>query len=427
MKSPKHRMTPQTVFAATSGNVIEWYDFTVYSFLAPIIATQFFPSDNQVVSLLSAFAVLAAGYLARPLGSVIFGFIGDKIGRKPAMMWSITMMGVGSLLISLLPAFAQIGVLAPILLVLIRVIQGISVAGEYATSGVLLVEQAEPKSRGFVGGWIAFAMMLGCVAGSGVPALLGTFLTEIQLESWGWRIPFFIGSLAALYSLVLRRHISETEIAGEETETHRSPIIAAIRGHWKLMLQMVILLIPAAVIYFTIFVYAASYLTDELHFSTAQALNITTLNLILIAVIAVFVGWLSDRIGRMPLFLIGAIGTLVMGWPLWWLMHQDSIYLVFLGQFGFSAFNAIGWGLSITVLVEMAPPRLRCSTVAMGYNLSMALFGGTTPLVATYMVSRTGNDFTPVYYIMAATLISLMVIVRIPKLTGQSKQSSATL
>ncbi len=417
-------MTPRTVFAATSGNVIEWYDFTVYSFLASIFATQFFPSDNHVVSLLSAFAVLAAGYLARPVGSVIFGFVGDKIGRKPAMMWSITIMGIGSLLISVLPTYAQIGVWAPVSLVLIRVIQGISVAGEYATSGVLLVEQAEPKSRGFVGGWIAFAMMLGCVAGSGVPALLGTFLTETQLESWGWRIPFFIGSLAALYSLVLRKHISETDFASEEAEVVGSPIIAAIRDHWKLMLQMVVLLIPAAIIYFTIFVYAASYLTDELRFSTAQSLNITTLNLILIAFITISVGWLSDRVGRRPLFLFGAIGTLVLGWPLWWLMHQESIYLVFLGQLGFSAFNAIGWGLSITVLVEMAPPRLRCSTVAMGYNLSMAIFGGTTPLVATYIVNRTGDDFTPVYYIMTATLVSLFVIIRIPKLTGQSNQSS---
>lgn len=423
MEDTTKRMTPRTVLATASGNVLEWYDFTVYSFLAPILATTFFPSDDRVASLLSAFAVLAAGYLARPLGSVIFGYIGDTIGRKPAMIWSIVLMGLGSLMISILPTHAQIGVWAPTLLVLIRVIQGISVAGEYATSGVLLVEQAPPKSRGFVGGWIAFAMMLGCVAGSGVPALLGTMLTEAQIQAWGWRIPFFIGSLAAVYSMILRADISESALATVNSKVVKSPIISALKNHWKLMLQMVVLLIPTAIIYFTIFVYAASYLTDQMHFTTAQALNITTLNLILIALIAVWVGWLSDRFGRRPLFLIGAIGTLLFAWPLWWLMHQDNIYLVFLGQFGFSTFNAIGWGLSITVLVEMAPQRLRCSTVAMGYNFSMAIFGGTTPIVATYLVSRTGDDFTPVYYMMAATLASLFVIIRIPKLIAQSDQN----
>lgn len=425
METVSKRMTPRSVFATASGNVLEWYDFTVYSFLAPILATAFFPSDDKVASLLAAFAVLAAGYLARPVGSMIFGYIGDKVGRKPAMMWSIILMGLGSLLISILPSYAQIGVLAPILLVLIRVVQGISVAGEYATSGVLLVEQAEQKSRGFIGGWVAFSMALGSVLGSGVPALIGTVLSETQIQDWGWRIPFFLGGVAALYSFVLRADISESDLAGTHDGGVKSPVMHALKNHWKLMLQMVVLLIPTAIIYFIIFVYAASYLTDQMHFSTAQALNITTINLIMIALIAVLAGWLSDLYGRRFLFLISAIGTLVFAWPLWWLMHQENIYLVFLGQFGLSGLNAIGWGLSITVLVEMAPQRLRCSTVAMGYNFCLAVFGGTTPIVATYLVSRTGDDFTPIYYVIIATLISLIVIVRLPKLINQSDNTQA--
>ena len=300
--------------------------------------------------------------------------------------------------------------------------QGISVAGEYTTSGVLLVEQADRRSRGFVGGWIAFAMMLGCVIGSGIPALLGTFLTDVQIQSWGWRVPFLIGGLVALYSAILRSSITETTLLVSASERLKSPISAALKGHWKLMLQMVALLLPTAILYFVIFVYAASYLTDQMHFTTSQALDITTLNLIAIALLSLWIGRLSDRFGRRPLFLFGAIGTLLLAWPLWWLMHQDNIYLVFLGQFGFSAFNAIGWGLSITVLVEMAPAKLRCSTVSMGYNIAMAAFGGTTPIVATYLVSRTGDDFMPVYYVMAATIVSLFVIVRIPKLIERAAE-----
>lgn len=414
-------MTPRTVLAATSGNVLEWYDFTAYSFLAPILGQVFFPSEDHFASLLAAFAVLAVGYLARPFGSVIFGHIGDRIGRKPALMISVVLMGSGSLLIAVLPTHAQIGVAASILLVAIRVVQGMSVAGEYTTSGVLLVEQSEPRSRGFTGGWIAFAMMLGCVAGSGVPALLGTFLTDDQIHAWGWRIPFFVGSAAALYSAILRTNLTESSLVAADPDPMASPIFAAVKNHWRLMLQMVFLLIPTAVIYFIVFVYAASYLTEAMHFTTRQALDLTTANLVTIALLAPLVGWLSDRFGRRPLCLFGAIGTILFAWPLWWLMHQQDIRLVFLGQLGFSIFNAIGWGLSITVLVEMAPPRLRCSTVAMGYNLSMALFGGTTPIVATYLVSRTGDDFTPVYYVIAATLASLVVILRIPALISRAQ------
>lgn len=419
----QHRKTvpPRTVFAATSGNVLEWYDFTTYSFLAPILGQVFFPSKDSVTSLLSAFAVLAVGYLARPLGSVIFGHVGDRIGRKPAMIISVLLMGAGALGIALLPTPEQIGLTASVLLILIRIVQGIAVAGEYTTSGVLLVEQSSPQTRGFVGGWVAFAMMLGCVAGSGVPAALGFFLSDAQIHQWGWRLPFLLGSLVALFSLLLRTGLSETEFDSTALKDTRSPIRVALTEHRGLILQMIVLMLPSAIIYFVIFVYAASYLTGQMHFTSAQALDITTINLIVIALLSVALGRLSDRVGRRSLLLVGAIGTILFAWPFWWLMHQPNLTLIFLGQLGFSTFNAIGWGLSITVLVEMAPRHLRCSTVSVGYNLSMALFGGTTPMVATYLVSRTGDDFMPAYYVIAASMLSLIVIARLPKTIDASK------
>jgi len=410
------RMTPRAVVAATSGNVLEWYDFTVYGFLAPTLGRIFFPSEDHVASLLSAFAVLAVGYAARPVGSVIYGFVGDRFGRKPALMSSVMLMGIGSILIGVLPTHAEIGVAASISLVAIRVVQGISVAGEYTASGVLIVEEAKDESRGFVGSWIACAMMLGCVLGSGVPALITSVLTDAQISAWGWRIPFFIGGAVALFSAVLRLHLSESTALASERERSKSPIRTAIKDYWPAILQMIALLIPTAIIYFMVFVYAASYLTDQMHFSTAQALDISTINLIAIAVLGLAAGFYSDRFGRRAVLLVGAIGTLVVAWPMWRLMHQDSLALVFLGQLGFAAFNAIGWALSITVLSEMVPTRLRCSAVALSYNICMAAFGGTTPIIATYLVHRTSDDYAPVYYVMAATMVSLLVIVRLPKL-----------
>lgn len=411
-------MTPRAMVATVSGNILEWYDFTVYGFLAPTLGRIFFPSEDHFASLLSAFAVLAVGYAARPVGSVIYGHIGDRFGRKPALLSSVTIMGVGSLLIGFLPTHAQIGVAASVLLVLIRVVQGISVAGEYSASGVLVVEEARQRSRGFVGSWIACAMMLGCVLGSGVPALIASFLTDEQVATWGWRVPFFIGGAVALFSAILRLQLTESVALRREAERNNSPIRTAFREQWATMAQMVVLLVPTAIIYFMIFVYAASYLTEQMHFSTSRALDISTINLVVIAVLGILAGYSSDRVGRRAVLLFGAAGTLVLAWPMWWLMHQDSIVVVFLGQLGFAAFNAIGWAMSVTVLSEMVPAPIRCSTVALSYNLCMAVFGGTTPFVATYLVNRTGDDFAPVYYVMAATVVSLAVIMRLPRLIG---------
>ena len=203
--------------AAASGNVLEWYDFTVYGFLAPILASHFFPTDDKFAALLSAFAVLAVGYAARPIGSVIFGHIGDRIGRKPALMISVLLMGGGSVAIAALPTFDQIGITAAVLLVLIRIVQGISVAGEYTASGVLLIEQAPEHRRGLTGSWIAFAMMWGCVLGSAVPAAFTSFLSPEAMDSWGWRVPFLLGGVVALTSAILRRHLTETPVGPDDT------------------------------------------------------------------------------------------------------------------------------------------------------------------------------------------------------------------
>jgi len=395
--------------------VLEWYDFTIYGFLAPTLGQVFFPSRDPSTSLLSAFAVLAVGYAARPIGSVIFGHIGDRFGRKPALIASVLMMGAGSVLIGMLPTYAQVGLPAAAALVAIRVIQGISVAGEYTAAGVLIVEQAPDESRAFVGSWLAFAMLLGCVLGSAVPALTASLSSEAQMLSWGWRIPFILGGGVALLTGVLRTQLAESPSMEPASSRTRSPVIEALRDHWRRIAQMVVLLIPSAVIYYLIFVYAAAYLVDEMHFSASQALDITTVNLIVIALFALLVGRCADIFGSRVILMSGAVGTLLFGWPLWWLMHQESLALVFLGQLGFSALNAIGWALSITVLTEMAPAGLRCSTVALGYNTCLALFGGTTPMVATYLVGRSGDDYAPVYFVMLATLLSMLVIARLPK------------
>ncbi|MGF1473036.1 MAG: MFS transporter [Rubrobacteraceae bacterium] len=411
----RSNLSPRGISAAISGNVLEWYDFTAYGFLAPIIATVFFPSNDPVASLLSSFAVLAVGYAARPIGSAVFGHVGDHIGRKTAMLWSVLMMGAGSVAIGLLPTHAQIGIIAPLLLVAIRIVQGIAVAGEYTASGILVIEETAPRSRFFVGSWIPFAMMLGCVLGSSVPAGMSSIVSAEAMSAWGWRLPFFFGGVVALFSFVLRTTLSESSAMAGLERTGPSPVIVAITGYWRQIGQMVGLLIPTAIIYFLIFVYAASYLTDQMHFSTADALDISTVNLAVIAFFSLAIGYAADRIGYRTAYLIGAVGTLLFAWPLWYLMHEPNLLLIFVGQLGFAALNAIGWSLSLTTLAGLVPANVRCSAVAAGYNICMALFGGTTPFVATYLVSRTSDDYAPVYYVMAATVVSIIAILRLPR------------
>lgn len=415
MTETKSKLTPKAIMAASSGNVLEWYDFTVYGFLAPTLATLFFPSEDKLASLLSAFAVLAVGYAARPIGSVIFGHIGDRIGRKTALMISVLLMGGGSFAIAALPTYEEIGIAAALLLVAIRVVQGISVAGEYTASGVLLVEQAREGRRAMTGAWVAFAMMWGCVLGSAVPAGFSTVLSTEQMAEWGWRLPFAIGGLVAIFSAILRLSLTETVRAGNPDD-RTSPVLQSLRNHKGLIGQMVLLLIPTAVIYFVIYVYAVSYLGSETGFSSSKALDITTINLIVMALFVPVCGMVADRFGFRPVFLAGAIVTLLAAAPCWWLMHRPDTISVFAGQLGLTLSSTAGWALSVSALTMMAPQHLRCSVVALGYNICMAVFGGTTPIVATYLVNRTGDDFAPVYYIIIATLVSIPVIWRLPKL-----------
>lgn len=416
----QQKLPPRAVFAASSGNVLEWYDFTVYAFLAPIIGKTFFPETDPVASTLSAFAVLAVGYLARPVGSLIFGHIGDRIGRKPALIASVIITGAGSASIGLLPTYAAIGVAAPILLVLIRIAQGIAVAGEYTSSGILMVESVKPGLHHRAGAVITFAMMIGCMIGSGVPAAVGAILTDEQMASWGWRIPFILGVLVAITSLVLRIGMEETAPKGEEAAKD-SPLIVAVKNHWRQMVDMILLLAPTAILYWIIFVYAASYLTSQMHISTATALNFSTINILIVALCIPPIGWLADKVGVRVLFFISAVFTLAGALPFWWMMHQPDTTLIFIGQMMLGIINATGWALSVSTVAMMMPKAVRCSGVSIGYNLSIAVFGGATPFVATYLVSRTGDDYAPAYYLLIAAALSLIAVRRLPRRADEFK------
>ena len=397
------------------GNVLEWYDFAVYGSMAPIIAKLFFPADDAFASLLAAFGVFAIGYAARPLGGILLGHIGDRLGRKPALIISVLMMGGGTALIGVLPTHAEIGTTAALLLILLRVLQGLSVGGEYPGSVVFLAEHAPANQRAFYASWPATASCLGTLMGTALTALVSNYLSPEAFESWGWRLPFLLGALIAVCAAIFRRHMSEPTALTAAKPLEDLPIVAAFRNHWRSILRIIALSLVNAVGFYMLWVYAISYLTDRMHVSTTDALDISTLSCMVMMPALAFSAILSDRIGRKPLLYFVAIGTILAAWPLWWLMHHQSFALILLAQCGFAVLYGAGYAALGGVMVEILPAGVRCSASAIGYNICLGLFGGTTPLVAAYLVERTSDDFAPAYYLMAAGVISLLFTFRLPE------------
>lgn len=399
----------RTIIAGIVGNVMEWYDFAVYGYFAVIIGQHFFPSDDPTTSVIAAFGAFAAGFLMRPFGGLVFGHIGDKYGRKRALTLSVILMAVPTFLIGVLPGHAQIGVAAPVLLVALRMLQGLSVGGEYTTSITFLVERGDQSKRGFMGSWSIFGAVAGILMGSAVGAALAASMPAETLADWGWRLPFLFGLAIGFTGFYIRRHMAE-EPPTEAAEAKTSPVILAFRDEWRAMLQIAGFNVVNAVGFYMIFVYAVTWLHQTAHVSTARALDINTASMVVLLVMIPLMGRLSDRVGRKPMLLTAVTGLLTLIYPLMWLMHHDQTAMILSGQLGFAVLIGLIFGAYPAAMVEMVPRRVRVSAMSIGYNLCLGLIGGTTPMVATYLIARTHVDLAPAFYFMAAALISLLVI-----------------
>ncbi len=408
----------KNVVASMVGNVLEWYDFAIYGFVAPILGRKFFPADDAVASLLAAFGVFAVGCAARPLGGAIFGHIGDKVGRKPALLISVATMGLATFSIGILPDHFQLGATATVLLVVLRIAQGLSVGGEFTGSVVFVGEHAPAARRGYFASWPQFGCDGGFLLGSAVGATTSSVLGQAAMNSWGWRVPFLLGGAIAVVGGVLRRHMTEPPGLAEAERT-KAPVLVALRGHWRAMLRMICLILPGSVGFYTLFVYVASYLSETEHFTTAQALDINTVNLLFMMALTLPFAYLSDRIGRRPMLVLFSSGMFLLSWPFWWLIHQGNFGSVLAGELGFGMLLAMGFAVLPATMIELFPAQVRSSGVSVGYNLCLGLFGGTAPLLAAFLVERTGDSFAPAYYLMAVALVSLGAVVGLRETVGE--------
>jgi len=393
------------VSAGCVGNVLEWYDFAIYGYLAAAIGRQFFPATDPTASLLAAFAVFAVGFLMRPVGGVLIGHIGDRHGRRMALLVSVAGMAVPTVLIGLLPTYASIGLAAPVILIVLRMIQGIAVGGEYVGSMVFLVEAAPAGRRGLFGAFAGVGTVLGILIGSAAATLLTALADPAVVEAWAWRVPFLAGILPAFAGILLRGTVEKEP--PRRADRGRLPIVEALATHPREIVVLAALNAFNAVGFYVSFVYVASWLqlADGIAPDVALGLNTTSM-VILLFVVAGF-GWLSDRIGRVPILVGATLGGIVFAWPLFWLMHLGGAAPAFAGQLGLVVLVG-ACGVLPATMVEAVGARVRVSAIAVACNVSMGIIGGLSPLVATWLIATTGDPLSPAVFVAASAALSFV-------------------
>lgn len=403
----------RAVGAAAIGNCTEWYDFGVYAYVAAYVGHQFFPGPWETVS---AFGVFAISFLFRPLGSLFFGPLGDRIGRQKVLAVTILLMSGSTFVIGLLPTYGAIGIFAPMLLLLCRLIQGFSTGGEYGGAATYIAEFAPDRKRGFWGSWLEFGTLVGFGFGALVPTILILTLDSTSMETWGWRIPFLIAGPLGGVGLYLRSKLEDTPAFKQLENTHqvaKSPLRDLIREWWRQLLILMGIVVLINVANYTILTYMETYLSDTLDVPDGQEHQVLIPLLLTVAFMLVIitpVGALSDRVGRKPLFLSAAICFLVLPVPAFWLIGQGTVLTTILGL-GLLAIGHVQLiGPLAATLPAMFPTKVRYAAFSVGYNISTAAFGGTAPLVNDAVVTNTGNSYFPAFYLMGAALVALVPI-----------------
>ncbi len=412
----------RAIAAAAIGNMTEWYDFGVYAYVAVYVGMAFFPEAAPGAQTLSAFGVFAISFLLRPLGSLFFGPLGDRIGRQKVLAITILLMSGSTFLIGILPSYETIGFLAPILLLLCRMLQGFSTGGEYGGAATYIAEFAPDKKRGFYGSWLEFGTLTGFGFGALVPTILLLNISEASMTEWGWRIPFLIAGPLGVVGLYLRQKLEDTPAFKNLEESHKvekSPLKALIVGHWKRLLILMGIVITINVGNYTILTYMETYLAEELEISQTAALLPLLLVTLMMMLLITPIGALSDRVGRKPLFLSACLCFLVLTYPAFWLISLGTTLTTFCGLALLGICHVQLIGPLAATLPAMFPTGVRYAAFAIGYNVSTSLFGGTAPFINDYLVGVTGNNFFPAYYLMAAAVIGLIPVLLMKETAGQ--------
>lgn len=427
IKSPVPQTTGgriKSIIGGSLGNLVEWYDWYAYTAFSLYFSDAFFPSDNQTVQLLNTAGIFAIGFLMRPIGGWVMGTFADRRGRKTALTFSVLLMSVGSLIIAITPGYKSIGVAAPILLVLARIVQGLSVGGEYGTSATYLSEMATKKHRGFYSSFQYVTLIMGQLMALGVLVLLQrVFLTEQQLHDWGWRIPFGIGAILAVTTMYLRRSLQESASFDKESKKADAlnGTIKALTQHPKAVFTVIGLTIGGTLAFYTFTTYMQKFLVNTSGFSKSAATLISTLTLAVFMVIQPLFGLLSDKIGRKPLLIgFGILGTLCTIPIMTLLSHTKDVWVAFalilcalIIVSGYTSINAV-------VKAELFPANVRALGVGFPYAIAVSLFGGTAEYVALWFKNEHHAQWF-YWYVTVCIALSLILYITMNDTRKHSK------
>lgn len=399
--------------ASFIGNFIEWFDYASYAYLATILATVFFPEISPSSGLLATFAVFALSFVVRPIGGIVWGHYGDKIGRKSALSLSIIIMASATFLIAFLPGYDRIGVWAAVLLLVLRLVQGFSASGEYAGAAAFLVEYAPPRKRGVFASIVPASTAAGLLFGSLLVAGMHEFLTAEQMHSFGWRLPFLLALPLGYIGRYIRVNLedSPTFLALEEREkVARAPISLLLSEHKRALIIAIGVTMLNAVGFYTILTYMPTYMSVQLHVGEAEAFLGTTIALVAYIFFIFLMGTLSDRFGRKTMLVAASVVFVVLSVPLFSLLGTVGFVGVVLIQIAFGFMLTMNDGTLPCFLSEIFPTNVRYSGFALSFNLANAIFGGTAPFIATWLIQISGNKLAPAWYLVAAAIIALIAM-----------------
>ncbi|MBS6030565.1 MAG: MFS transporter [Kocuria sp.] len=403
----------RVISASFIGNFVEWFDYAIYGYLAATIAVVFFPDSDPQTALLATFALFAISFFVRPLGGFFWGHLGDKLGRRTALSLSILIMTGATFCMALIPGHASIGIFAPILLLIVRIVQGFSAAGEYAGASAFLVEYAPSNRRGIYAAVVPASTAAGLLFGSLFVAALSALLSGDQMNSWGWRIPFLLAAPMGLIGRYVRTKLEDTPVFQElakDDEVIPAPVRDMFRHHWATLLRACGAVLLNAVGFYMLLSYMPTYLSEEIGFGKTESFLATSLALLSYIGFIFLTGLASDRFGRKKMLLAAGICFILFTVPLFMLLDQGTFAVVLLVQVLLGAMLTLNDGTLPSFLAEQFPTRIRYSGFAVSFNLSNAVFGGTAPFMATLLISAFDSDLAPAWYLMVAAAVSLVAV-----------------